>query len=459
MRSLAFVTAVLAYFLAVAWLHPRAVSFDGLAFLMQARAGSIDYGHALYFPLLRAAEGLAGARLEAVDVGALVSAVGAAAAFALLWRHAERAGMTRLRAFLVAAWFGLATLLWQEAGSIEPTSWTLAALLLAAEASERYGRAPSVPRLLGALAAFALALGFHVVSVCALPWLVFRARAGGRAWPRAQLRAHLAVVVAAFLGLIGLAFLGGELGTYFGYWSGFVPTYRGGAVAELGAHVRRGLVVFAEGAPALCLGALVALLARLRARASLRCEELGLAGAYALAFLAFGKPLVGLLVPVVLAAALVLVRFAREARVALLLLGLGLELAFSVPRALAWSHEPDDQRVRAELFAQHVPAGARVFAGTLANHLLFYWPALDVVSLPELWHRAFVHDRRADPIEVVRDAVAAAGRSCVLTGDGAGFLAGGLGADVARLGLRRERAFFLPEDPTLVIFPLDVVPK
>jgi hypothetical protein len=170
---------------------------------------------------------------------------------------------------------------------------------------------------------------------------------------------------------------------------------------------------------------------------------------------------VGLLMPVVLCAALALgaaaeleLRRGRARRSeAVLALAALAQLVLTLPQAREWQRAPDAPRVRAELLARYLPAGALLFAGPLTNHLRFYCPAVEVLSLPELLHDAHARERAADPIEVVRAAVRAAGRRCVLSSDGAQFLRESA-VDPARLGLSVGNAFLVPEDPKLALFPL-----
>jgi hypothetical protein len=464
MRFLGAVTVVLAYFAAVVGLHPHAVAFDGLAFLMAARAGTIDYGHALYLPLLNVGQALAGSSASSERVAQIVSALGGAAAFALLLRRFEHGGAPRVHAVVIAACFGFSTLVWQEAGSIEPTTWTLVALLVSAEAAEAYGRRSTALRLGAAMLAFAAAVGFHLVSLCALPWLVSRARRPGGVPPVR----HLLLLLAGALLVLLLALLGGNLGVYLRFWSGFVPDFRNGLGAELAWHLQRAGRLFLEGAPVLLALSGLAAFALLRARVRGVEEGVLLAAPYLVAYLILGKPLVGLLMPVILAGALVIgsavalegsaqmeqgARVPPGAIVIVLSLSAALQFCLSLPQALVWHREPDANRARAELFARHLPEGARLFAGPLANHLHYYWPALDVVALPELWHATHARDRSADPIEVVRQAVQSSEKRCLLSSDGAGFLLG-LGADLTRLGLGLEDALPIQEDPRLSLFPL-----
>lgn len=454
MRSIPLAAAALAYLAALGGLRPVSESFDGLAFVRAAAAGGIDYGHALYLPLLR----LAGVGAEGHDPVARakwVSVAGALLAVLLLWRAARARGAAHLAAGLVAGWFGLGALLVHEAGSIEPTTWTLAALLLAEAAAARHAARPTAARLGALLLACAVALGFHVVSVCALPWLA------RRVWPaRGRLpRAHAGLVLASGLTLLALACAGGELGRFLRHWWGFVPSYSEGIGPTLAAHAARGARLVGEGAPVLLAGGVVGAIALWRSRAAEWREGPLLAAPYLVAFLVLGKPLVGLLAPLQLAAGLVLAHVAarwRGPRPTLALgLGLALTLVHALPQALAWSGAPDEPRARAALFARHVPTGSVLFSGPLANHFRFYHPELTVVALTELWHEAFARDRAAEPLTVVRAAVDAAARPCALTSEGAGFLVGELGLAPEALGLSSRRTLFLPEDPRLALFPLE----
>jgi hypothetical protein len=174
--------------------------------------------------------------------------------------------------------------------------------------------------------------------------------------------------------------------------------------------------------------------------------------------------------PVILAGALVVGRAAAlderapSRRVIGLVLGVSaaLQMAGTLPQAVLWRREPDANRTRAELYARHAPGGARLFAGALANHLRWYAPGVDVVSLPELWHDAHARERSADPIDVVRGAARASGKRCFLSSDGAGFLIGLFGrasqaeleGDLARLGVSLASAQPIPGDPKLALFPL-----
>ncbi|MSR63735.1 MAG: hypothetical protein EXS08_15015 [Planctomycetes bacterium] len=448
MRRVLAVALFLPCFAALAWLRPSSVSYDGLAFVLGARSGALDYGHALFLPLLRS---VSWTGLPPVLGAQLCASAGLAVALLLLARHLLAAGARPAHAWLVAALFAVSTLIWQEAGAIEPTTWTLAALLAAGAASARYAGRPRVTRLALFLGALAVALGFHLVSLCALPWLALRAR--GTA-PRP--RAHALVLLGALGLVLGAAFRDGRLPEFLRYWSGFLPT--GELGPELSAHVARGARLLAEGAPVLVLLGLASFPFEWRSR--LR-EGLVLALPYGLAFLVLGKPLVGLLAPLILAAALGLGRGATaatrrwgERRVSLGLAGaLALQLALTLPQAIEWHRAPDLPRQRAELLARYLTAGTLLFSGALTNHLRFYCPEVELVSLPELLHAARVRSPAADPIEVVREEVRRAARRCALSSDGASYLQQWSG-NPERLGISIAGAFLVPEDPKLALFPL-----
>jgi len=456
MRRTVLLSSALAFFLALAWLHPRGLSWDELAFLMGAEARTIDLGHALYLPALRGTARLCSPSLSPEQAARLFSAAGAALAFVLLARRAERAGASSGCALLVAALFSTGTLFWRESGSVEPTSWTIAGLLLAAELAEAYSRDRSAQ--LGALfgLGFGLSLGFHLVSLCALPWLLALAL-GARGRPPL---AHLLLLCGVALCVLLLGAVLGDLPAAWRYWSGFVPTYDAGLASELGRHTRRAVPLLCEGAPVLVVLGLVCALALARRRPRAVATAGALAAPYALAFLVLGKPLVGLLLPVLLACALLVGEAAGAARVqvrlgtALLALALAVQLALSLPEALEWRRAPDRDRERAALLVRHLPEDAVLFAGRLANHVRYFHPGAPLVSLPELWHEAFARDRAADPIDVVQRAVAGAGRRCLLSLDGVAFLQS-IPADPLRLGIEEGAALLVPGDPLPLLFPLD----
>jgi hypothetical protein len=456
MRPAARLLLVLAYLVLLAGLAPRALSWDAYGFLLLARAGAIDYGHALYVPLLRGAQALAGPWLDPEQSARAVSLLGAGLALSLLWRRAERSGAGPL-APLAAAPLPTSGLFWHEAGSIEPASWTIAALLLAAEAAAAYARERTQRRLVLLTLATGLALSFHVVSVCALPWLARSALRPARLPPPRQLLLPGVLVALLVLLVVG----DGRWPAYRDYWTGFLPDLESGLAHALGQHVRRGASLVLEGAPLLVLLGLVGVPSLWRAGRRAVLVDAGLlAGPYGLAFLALGKPLVGLLLPALLAPALVAIEAAALARArgpagalvpALGLLG-GMLVTFV--QAIEWARTPDEDRARAALLARDLPAGARLFSGQLANALLHDHPALDVVSLPDLIHAARARDRTRDPIEIVEAESARSGAPSFLSGDGFVFLQQILGADPYRLGLAEGRTWFVPEDPRLCLIPL-----
>src|SRR5262249_39839815 len=209
------------------------------------------------------------------------------------------------------------------------------------------------------LSAWLAALGFHLVSLCALPWLALLVARAGRetsALPARRWlpRAHLVLLLAAAGVLLGLALARGELGRSFEYWTGFVPSFAPSVLAELGEHARRGGVLLGEGAPVLLVaGALAAW--RLRKRPAELGEAVALGAPYLFAFALFGKPLVGLLAPVLLACAWLALAAARTLPrpAPWLAAALLAQLGVVVPQALEWHRDPGPDRRRAELIARH----------------------------------------------------------------------------------------------------------
>ena len=444
------VLAASLYFLALALLHPNSVPFDGMSFLRSVREGWIDPGHALYTPALVAFDALTGGMLGSVAAARLLSALGALLAFVLLWRRVERLGLSRRPAGLVAFLFAGSALFWQEAGSVEPTSWTIACLLLARSAAERHARAPGLGHLAAALVLFVAALGFHLVSLCALPWLVLGARPESGRWPRALL---VAAPVAAVLVSALLVLQRAEIASFLSYWSGVVLDLDE-VSASVSARLVRGGRLVLEGAPVLLVAGLVALFRAPRA-ASAGASWLGLP--YLVLFVLYGKPLVGLLVPMLLALALGVGAACAQPRAALSVRALALAVVaqglYSSSHAIAWRLAEDVPRRQAELIARHLPEDVVLYAGALSNHLRYYQPEIEVVSLPEVVYRARGSDADVDPIELVLTLSRSSGRRCALSSDGAAYLHAH-GADPARLGLRAGAALLIPEDPRLALFPL-----
>ena len=170
-----------------------------------------------------------------------------------------------------------------------------------------------------------------------------------------------------------------------------------------------------------------------------------------------GKPLVGLLVPCLLAltlglgAGLARASSPRAAR-ALALTAL-VQLTLASAHAARTRLAEDTPRRQADALARHLPADVVLFAGSLANHLRYYHPELEIVSLPEALYRARAEQPGADPAEVLFALVRSTPGPSALSSDGAAFLIS-KGADSSRLGLRPGAALLIPEDPKLALFPL-----
>jgi hypothetical protein len=465
MRRAQQITATLVYLLAVAILYPQALSWDGLNYLMHARPPlAHDYGHALYIPALRSMDVLSSGPFGSAErSGRFLSACGAAVALLLLWRRAERAGAPPLGAAVAAMLFATTGLVWYEAGSIEPSTWMITALLLAAEAAEGYGRARTGARLAVLCLCVTGAIGFHLVSVLALPWIAYLA---ARPAPRPPLR-HGAIPVAFAALLAVLAWRGRRLAAFWTYWMGFVPSFAAGAASTLGHHLERGGTLFVEGAPVLLPVGLVcgAWLLHRRPRAVVAAAALALP--YALAFLAFGKPLVGLLLPVILALGLLVGEAAGAARgprghgrlTVALLLALLAQIVVTLPDALAWRATPDRDRDRAALLVHNLPESSILFAGRLAAYIAYFHPGVPLVPLPELLHAAAAQHRRPDPVSIVHQEarrLSARFADCYLSSEGIEHLQEFWAVDPTRLAIDAPRIRIIADDPKLYIVPIDL---
>ncbi len=468
MRLAGKLSVALLYFAGASLLAPRALGWDALGFLLHARAAEVDYGHALYVPAIRvagwAAAAIPGELVSLERSARLVSALGASLALLLFWRRLERAGAGALAAGAAALLVATTPLVWHEAGSIEPSAWTLAALLLSADAAEAYARERSAARMALLTLAVALAFSLHVVSICALPWLAFLATRRPADGARGIPPAHLALpALGAALTLL-LALLGGRLPQHWSYWSGFLPDYRPGVAPVLARHAGRVAGFLAEGAPVLLvLGALslVRLAREQRARELLSFAWLALP--HALVLLALEKPLTGLSLPLVLALGLLTgacLAVGRATPVASTVLGAGLlaQLALpgigTLPQASEWMRAVDQDRERAGYLARDLPRPGLLFAGRAANALRYFHPDVPVVALFELVHLARARDPAADPVELVRAEVERSlgnGVPCFLSGDGFAFLQP---YDPYRLGLHRGQTWFVPEDPRVCLIPI-----
>jgi hypothetical protein len=439
--------AFLLFFVVIGAMPPEALFWDGIGFLQWARSEplQLDYGHALYTPLLR----LWHAALNTVWYATwefsakLLSSLAAALFFVLLWSRLERRGLAPLASFTLAALAATTPLFWRQAGIVEPTTLTLAALLLAARSAERYGEARTLGRCTLLVAGVALALSFHVVSVFAFPWLFALAR-GPAGRPPAR---HLAVPLTALAGLPVLLSVAGKLGELaaFGrYWVAFLPE---GGASSVAAHAREAGRMLVGGFPGVVVaGALGLVVVACRERRAPRACALALP--YLVAFLLLGKPAVGLLVPVSLALALLAAeglasldrgRALRAAGVLLPLL-----LTYQVGHGMAWglrrARTPDDFQEQAELLAAALPRDAVVIAGTLSHHLVWSTDA-PVVPLPNELHAAGPGANAPALLRALATRAAGESGRVFLSSDAIEYLE-------LRWGTRREE---LPLDPSEVV--------
>lgn len=453
------------YLVAAVALPSQWLFWDDIGFLLAAREGGSDYGHALYVPALRAVQALTRPFTDASEHTAkLLSMLGGALAFALLWRRVARGGLRAPLALLVALFAAVTPLFWRQLSLVEPTTWTAAALLLAAAAAEAYGaRRGAFPLALLTLA-FALALGLHLVSACALPWLVWLARGPAPAPPRRELLvpAGLALLLLALAALVGDPL--DRIGAFARYWRGFLPREgEPGHLALLATYL-------GHGAPLLVGATLVGLpfAAQDARRDAVARRELAgallLGAPYLAAFLAFGRPVAGLLVPFTLALGLALAAGARalDARAPRATYALGASLLAGqtfVATAFALHHAttPDQERATALLLAGALPADALLVAGEVAQHVRWLTDA-PVVPLPNLVHGSWRADADGgSALERLharaREALARYG-AVYLSSEAADYLTAHCGVERSALPGPDADTILVRADPPLALFLL-----
>jgi len=461
------------FFVAIGALPPEALHWDGIGFLEWAGRDPIqlDYGHTLYLPLLRAFH----AGLEVLWYGTweysskLLSSFGAAAFFVLLWRRLERGGLDVFLGFTLAALASTTPIFWRQAGIVEPTTWTLAALLLADRAAERYGGRRTAGSCVLFVVAFLVLLGFHLVSLCAAPWLARRARLWRDRPPRSHLLVPLAFALLLF-GALAAADKLAELASFGAYWRGFLPRLEPRA---LGAHAAFLLRVLGLGMPGLfvagVLGAGVALGTRgtspARAKEVL-LEAVLLALPYLLAYLALGKPVVGLLLPVGVGLALAaesglcaLPRgaFADRAAATLLSALVVFQVGHGMVSGLQRARTPDDLQEEAELLAGALPRDAVLLAGPVGHHVRWFTGA-PVVVLPNELHAARPGPGgKVDAIALVQAVAARESQRhalVYLSSEAIDDLVLNWGADPSLLSVDPEGLIRVRHEPPLYLVPL-----
>jgi uncharacterized protein (TIGR03382 family) len=248
---------------------------------------------------------------------------------------------------------------------------------------------------------------------------------------------------------------------------GFVPSFADGTASTLRHHLERGGTILVEGAPVLLPVGLAcgAWLMRRRPRAVVAAAALALP--YALAFLAFGKPLVGLLLPATLALGLLVGEAAgagpeprSHGRLAVTLsVALLAQIVVTLPDALAWRATPDRDRNRAALLVHNLPESSILFAGRLAAYIAYFHPGVPLVPLPELLHAAAAQPRRLDPVSIVhQEARRLSTRfvDCYLSSEGIEHLQEFWAVDPTRLALDVARLRIVADDPELYLVPIDV---
>ena len=402
-REILQVVGFVVYVAVIASQPVQVLLWDGLSFLLAARDGApLDFGHLLYVPALQLAAWAAPASLGSADLAAkLLSTLAGGLTFVLLWRTLERAGTRSLAALLTALLVTTTPLFWRQAGIVEPTTLTMACLLLVAAAAERYGSERSPTRLALLTGTCLLALVLHLASVFALPWILRRARGTTRV-PGKHIAAVLGTVSLAFLAIGATGGLD-RLPGFLRYWISFLPD----DPSEVGTHIRTMWAILAVGTTVLTLFGIAGGIVAARLDRDRVVDALWLGLPYGLAMLLMGKPVAALMTPLTLALGLAagagIAGLQRNlGRIPLLLFATGLVLQVGYASLVARLHAltPDANRTFAEEIERRLDETSVVLAGPLAQHLEWYTD-VTTIGLPNVMQLAKADDGSVTP----RDAV------------------------------------------------------
>ncbi len=462
-------------------LLPGGVLWDGIGFLERSRdLTQIDLPH-LFYPLLvrltSALQGILDAPVE--KLAKLWSVLGAALAFILLWRRGSSLGASTPLALCAALLVATSPRIWWESVLVEPSTLTLAALLVAAEIGRALGPRTLFGRALATSLVCVLPMGFHVLSVLAWPWLFLQTKApeNAGATPSSRLRPLMLIllVVASAGALFGYSHafghgppLGDRVNQFVETCKGFLP---GASSAKdlmdgVAAHAITAWRILGEGEPGLLTAAGTALIVVGIATPAALAHAVLLAGPYLLMFLICGKPVVGLLLPVYIAlhdsvasgtAFAERSRWTRRIAAAVLPVLVLAQSSVSLGQAVMHCMSPDLRKQQALAIANAAPEGSVLAAGELALHLRFYTDA-EVIVLPEV----MLYERgRSGPDFNVRAALDAAvqghlrkGMRVFATPDGVQHLAKEWNLPPGEWLIGKEPEIVISESPPLKLVEL-----
>lgn len=406
--------------------------WDGLALLDRIHyLEHPDPAHPAYAPLIALAARLLGPLgLDELQAARLASALFGAFAVAMLAAVGLARGAGAGRAVLAALLLAAAPSFWQHATTVEVYAPALAFLVAGGLLLER-GSPAERPlrnsRLVLAAAAMLAAASFHAGCLLALAGgLVALGRRRRISWARLLL-ALLLVGGTAAAGVAAAWALSERCARFFSYAATYLPAWdEAGLAATLGAHLHRCWLFFTENEPILAAGAVLGSVGLL-AGARPRRRRLGwgwLAAPFLLAYLLLGVPLLGLLMPVLPAAAVIAGSGAAAADsrwprlrpgTAALALLLVLQVAGAAPARWHEATTPDPRRLQARQLAALLPEDARLVAGDLAWHLRRY-TGCKVISVIEIARHARAAGRGILP--ALHERLASSGRPAFITASG-----------------------------------------
>lgn len=416
------------------FLRRRNIDWDGIAMILRSESNDWrDFAHLLYLFLVRLAV-IAGeaAGLARDDAVKALSIAAAAATLVMLWRFAERIGVDRSCAGLAAVLYSTAPVVWRQSLSAEVYALA-AAFLMAAGHCALDTRESLAPRRHAwmIILFFALAVGMHIGCLLALPWIVWLMGRGIRPGLRLLIKPLASVaVVSAVVGVVAAGWRRADALAFVQYSGGFLsradgaPGFSSRDPFELiGLHLHYVRRFFLEEAAVLTVVAVVAIIFRVVVVRRPPATAAALGAPFLIAYIVLGVPMLGLLMPVLLALALATAeglggldaRMARARpwrRRKAIVLGMSslmvvVSLINVLPGLVIEAREIDPLEVEARRLAENTPNAAVLFTGRSAMHLRYRHPEVAIVSLPEVLHVLRAEGRRNDSfVECIRSLAA-----------------------------------------------------
>lgn len=384
----------------------RSMDWDGLWMIMGLEHDNFrDFAHILYPAWLKMMGSILAPLGFGIEVaGKWFSALSASFVFVLLWRLFESLDMTRRGAVTSALLVTTTPVLWIQSVSLEVYTPSLAFLAAAALMARGYAVRPCVSRMTLTWFFFLLAMTIHLLAALALPGIV--ALMGRTLWHR-RVAVHLAFpVIASLLLALLVRYDGVTPAIVWDFWlsaRGFltpVDSFQG-ALDLVFFNLWKMWTFFLDEGPVISLLGLMGLVVLAWKDRRLLVFPLAWLLPFLLGYIAFGVPLMALLLPVFPAmgflagrGADVLPGRARRWGVLAVSTGLLIQVGWALPDRWHDATSPDPMAQEARAIHEGLPQNSAIMAGSCAAHLLFHTDAV-VISVPDVMHTLKSRDGRA----------------------------------------------------------------